>query len=297
MGSPLLAAATGYDPMRRIVAGLRASAQPGTIQQRGHELDFYGQGDPFDIAVAEEQRRTERARADQRQVMSDASWVDPRIERDDPTQAAKIRAAGAAIGERMRPIEDGPLTQLLNGSQGSARVLPMVRGAERVENIADANAEATNYGSAPQVAMRGVKRSEGLLDAQQAANTFMDPQVATARKAGQQEQTDAALAAGRDPRTQGFDLLRAYLAQLAGNPYPSTEVPGFRELSKLLGIQMDESAVPQADGGTRPVQGANIAPGAKSISRRQIAAEAAAEQVSPSDAEAAYRADGYVITP
>lgn len=294
MGSPVpFAQIAQPDPMRRIIAGLRQSSQPGTInQQVGDEMSFYGQGDPFDIAVAEEQRRTERARADQRLALSDASWVDPRLERDDPTQAAKIRQSGADLAARTTPIQDGPLAQLLEGSRGAARVMPMMRGAERVENIADANAEATNYGSAPQVGMRGIKRGEGLLDAQQAASTFMDPQVTTARRAGQQEQIDASLAAGRDPRTRGFEILGAYLAQLAGNPYPTAQVPGLTELAQLF--QIPTNGMPTVSGGDAATTGqaqSNV------MSSQEVVDEATRLNLDPKRYADELKRDGVIIRP
>jgi hypothetical protein len=282
------------DPMRAIIAGLRQSATPGTINQVGSEQSFYGQGDPLDIAIAEEQRRTERARADQRLALSDASWVDPRIERDDPTTAAKIRSVGSTLAAQTKPIEDGPLTAMLDGGRMVPRTLPMLRGAERTENTLDANAEANNFTNPAQVGMRQARRGETLQDAQQTAANFMDPAVSQARKTGVQEQTDASLAVARDPKAQGFDILKSYLAQLAGNPYPTAGVPGLTDLAQLFGI--DTNGVKVA-GGEAPTAATPGADQSMTYTRQRVAQEAAARGIAPTAMENSLRARGYTIVP
>lgn len=272
--------------MRRIIAGLRQSSQPGTINQLGDEMTFYGQGDPLDIAIAEEQRRTERARADQRLALSDASFVDPRLERDDPLAAAKIRASGAQLATRTQPIADGPLTSILEGTQAAARVLPVARGAERTEDIADANAEALNYSSPAQAGMRDARRWDQTLDAKNAANTFMNPVVTQGRQVARAE--------GLDPQTTGMEALLSWIKGQGQNPYPTF---GPAELASLFGIKLPGVGAFQEQPGTAagPAAPGAAPSGGMVMSAQEVIDDAQRQGIDPKRYADELRAAGVII--
>lgn len=289
-----LASVATYDPMRRIMAGLRQAATPGTINQLGDE-NFYGQGDPLDIEIAEEARRTEQARGMRRLDQSAATFVDPRVERDDPVTAAKMRQSGAGLAQAMPEIEDGPLARLLNGARMGARTMPMVRGAERQEATLDANAEADNYSHPSQAGMRDNQRWNQTLDAKNAANTFMNPVVAQGRKELRREA----------PQDTGLEALGAFIRGQGDNPYAQVRIA---DIVKMFGLNLPGAA----DGGApatapgvagngpqaQPSRGPTAAGGGGQVmSMARIRAKAQANGTDPEEVAEDLRSQGFTITP
>ena len=289
MGS--LAPYSRPDPMRAIIAGLRRASQPGTINQLGSEMDFYGRGDPLDIELAEEQRRTEHDRAMRRLNQSAATFVDPRLERDNPALAAKARLEGASIAGVMPEVQEGPLNQLMNSARMTERTLPITRGAERQQATLDANAEAENYSNPAQAGLRNAKRWDQTLDAKNAANTFMNPIV----RQGRMEMRKEA------PQDAGLEALVDFIKQSGNNPYGGVQL---RDILSLFGMKLP-GAEAMGGGAPGPVAGGSAgaqptrgpADPAKTISMREIIASARTSGANPGVAAQNMRDKGYTITP
>jgi hypothetical protein len=283
--------------MRKIIGGMRQNARPDRIHEA---LDgtLYGQGDPTSIAIAEEARNTERARGDRRLSQSAMTFVDPRLERDNPRAAGLQRIEGERQASAIPDIEDGPLAQLLNKGTLGVKMLPAYRGAKRTEDIADANAEAANYRSAPQQSMRDLKREEGVLDAQAGANAFMDPRVTQARGIQRKEKTTDALAEATDPTAQGFKALQVFLNGLGGGQYPP-DLSEIANMFKLPGVTPPASRSGDVGspvpGTTMPVGADGAATGGKVMSRQQAIREAQEDGFDPEEYMDMLRQDGFTI--
>lgn len=279
-------------PMRRIIAGMRQASEPGRVHE-AYEGTLYGQGDPLDMDIAAEQQRIQQERGARQSMIDSLTFVDPRLQRDDPAAAAKLSISGNEAASRIPQIQDGPLTTLLNQGRMTARTLPMVRGAQRTEDIADANAVADNYSSTPQIAYRNAQRHDTRLGAQTAAETFMDPVVAGARQQGQKEQTAAALAEGRDPLTQGYAALRQFLAGVGGNAFASQmgQMPQMGDLMRMFQLP-NAGAAPV----TPPASAAAPSGGAVMTSQQVLDAAVRANK-DPKSLADELRKEGVTITP
>jgi hypothetical protein len=284
------------DPMRAILAGLRQASGAGQINRLGTEDTFYGQGNasPLDYELAAESNRTEQARNSRVLDQSAATFVDPRLQRDDPKAAAALQQSGAGIAAAMPEIEDGPLARLLNGARMAERTLPMTRGAERTEATLDANAEARNYSSPDQAGMRDAQRWDETLNAKNAANTFMNPVVRQGRMEARREA----------PQDAGLEALTAFVRGQGDNPYGGIK---FQDIARMFGLQIPGSQMPTtaaAPGvaGTGPQPQASRGPtaaggGGQTISRQRINAMAQAQGKDPDEVEQDLASQGFTITP
>jgi hypothetical protein len=281
------------DPMRAIIAGLRRASQPGEINQLGSEMDFYGRGDPLDMEIAEEARRTEHDRGMRRLDQSAATFVDPRLERDNPALAAKARLDGAGIAAAMPAIEDGPLAKMLNSARMTSRTMPMTRGVEREQATLDANAEAENYSHPAQAGMRDSQRWDKTLDAKAAANTFMNPVVRQGREAMRAEA----------PADAGLEALVDFIRQSGGNQYGGVNLQDIMTMFNVKGVNAPPPPPPRGQGpiGTGPQpqasRGPAVAPNGQTMSMARIRAMAQAEGTDPDDVADDLRSQGFTITP